>query len=383
MVVVVNALPLRAGGGLTVGLNVVAHLPKVAPGWRFYVLASRGVGYEELQSTNVSVRVVDWPALGPLGQLRYLNLDIPRLSRSVKANVLFTMGNMATVNTTLPQLLLFHKAHFVYPELWPVLFPSAAARRRFLLERAYFRMGLKRSRVVAQTDVMRARLIAQYGLDQNRVEVVPNAVDQARPSSRPGVQAATMAAVPTPYKCFYLTRYYDHKNLEILPEVSERLRELGLEDTVFVTTLSERDFGRALDGRVPGAGETAARQGLVNIGEVPMDQVGHCFQQSWALVMPTLLESFSGTYIEAMRYGCPILTSDRDFARAVCGDAALYFEPTDPADIAEKILRLRSEPGLREKLIENGRRRLKLISPGWAEITERYVGLLHEIATSG
>src|SRR5690606_14879601 len=161
MVVVVNALPLRAGGGLTVGLNVVAHLPKVAPGWRFYVLASRGVGYEELQSTNVSVRVVDWPALGPLGQLRYLNLDIPRLSRSVKANVLFTMGNMATVNTTLPQLLLFHKAHFVYPELWPVLFPSAAARRRFLLERAYFRMGLKRSRVVAQTDVMRARLIAQ------------------------------------------------------------------------------------------------------------------------------------------------------------------------------------------------------------------------------
>lgn len=377
MVFVINALPLRAGGGLTVGLNVISQLSEVAPRDRFYVLAPKGVGYEELQAANVSIYTVDWANLGTLGQLRYLNLHIPRLAKSLDASGLFTMGNMATVTTSLPQLLLFHKAHFVYPELWPVLFSSIGSRQRFLLERAYFRMGLNRSLVVTQTEVMRERLIAQYGIDSSRVVVVPNAVDQARYASMPGRQAQTMASADSPYRCFYLSKYYEHKNFEILPRVVERLRALGVEDTTFVTTLSERDYKKAFHDNDSSPDAYAGHPGILNIGEVPFDQIGHCFHQSWALVMPTLLESFSGTYIEAMRYGCPILTSDRDFARAVCGDAALYFEPTDPDDIAKAIVKLRVEPGLREDLIEKGRRRLQQITPGWAEVTGKYVKLLH------
>lgn len=96
--------------------------------------------------------------------------------------------------------------------------------------------------------------------------------------------------------------------------------------------------------------------------------------------MPTLLESFSGTYLEAMKAGCPILTSDRDFAREVCGEAALYFDPLDADSIVRTILRLRDEPGLRQRLIAAGQKRLQQRFPTWAEVTERYVELLRKIA---
>jgi glycosyltransferase involved in cell wall biosynthesis len=46
-----------------------------------------------------------------------------------------------------------------------------------------------------------------------------------------------------------------------------------------------------------------------------------------------------------MHLGTPILTSDLDFAREVCGEAAVYFSPWDPDAMATAIERLRDEPG--------------------------------------
>ena len=64
-----------------------------------------------------------------------------------------------------------------------------------------------------------------------------------------------------------------------------------------------------------------------------MDNVPALYTQCDGLLMPTLLESFSGTYVEAMYHGIPIFTSDFDFAKVVCGNAAKYFNPFDVSDI--------------------------------------------------
>ena len=40
-----------------------------------------------------------------------------------------------------------------------------------------------------------------------------------------------------------------------------------------------------------------------------------------------------------MQFGLPILTSDRDFARHICQDAALYFDPLDADSVARSMAR--------------------------------------------
>lgn len=59
-----------------------------------------------------------------------------------------------------------------------------------------------------------------------------------------------------------------------------------------------------------------------------------------------------------MHFGLPILTSDLDFAREVCGDAALYFDPWSPESLKGAILRLKNHPDLRDNLVEKGHARL-------------------------
>lgn len=75
-------------------------------------------------------------------------------------------------------------------------------------------------------------------------------------------------------------------------------------------------------------------------------------------VFADLLECFSANYPEAMKMNLPILTSDLSFAREVCGEAALYFDPTDELDIFDKIKIVIENKDVRTKLTEKGRSQL-------------------------
>ena len=72
------------------------------------------------------------------------------------------------------------------------------------------------------------------------------------------------------------------------------------------------------------------------------------------MFLPTLLECFSASYPEAMYMKCPILTSNLSFAHSLCGDSAIYFDPLNPKDIAEKILYLAREKEVQNSLIAKG-----------------------------
>lgn len=76
------------------------------------------------------------------------------------------------------------------------------------------------------------------------------------------------------------------------------------------------------------------------------------------MFLPTVLECFSASYVEAMKMQKPILTSDLGFAKGICNDAALYFSPTSATDIAEKVYLLAHNQMLQKQLIKSGNKQL-------------------------
>jgi glycosyltransferase involved in cell wall biosynthesis len=91
------------------------------------------------------------------------------------------------------------------------------------------------------------------------------------------------------------------------------------------------------------------------------------------------METFSFTYDEAMHFGLPILTSDRDFARERCQDAALYFDPLDADSVARAMAQVMDDEGLRNRLAANGKRLLEK-APSWDDIAGRFVDVLERVA---
>lgn len=95
------------------------------------------------------------------------------------------------------------------------------------------------------------------------------------------------------------------------------------------------------------------------IGQVPVAAVPSLYQQCDISFQPTLLECFTATYPEAMRMERPIVTTNLDFAKGLCGQAARYYEATDAQACADAIYEVATNETLRKQLIKDGKEQIK------------------------
>lgn len=99
---------------------------------------------------------------------------------------------------------------------------------------------------------------------------------------------------------------------------------------------------------------------------VPNDELEQLFATATALIDSTLATGFSLPTLEAMAIGLPVLLADTEVFREVGADAADYFTPGDPADLARAVLRLGADPARRAELARLGHERSALFS--WEKV---------------
>lgn len=87
-----------------------------------------------------------------------------------------------------------------------------------------------------------------------------------------------------------------------------------------------------------------------------------------AFVYPSLYEGFGIPPLEAMSTSCPVVASNTSSIPEVCGDAAAYFDPTDPDSICDAIERVTFDTALSADLIDRGHVRLERFS--WDRCTD-------------
>lgn len=150
--------------------------------------------------------------------------------------------------------------------------------------------------------------------------------------------------------CLSISTHYPHKNFEISIDVVKELRERYPEFKVrFVLTFDENEMPVPSD----------IRDSFVFVGRVDVAECPHLYEQCDIMFMPTLLECFTATYPEAMRMEKPIVTTDLEFARGLCGNAACYYSAVDPKSAAEAIYKVATDKEYAAKLVANGKEQLK------------------------
>jgi glycosyltransferase involved in cell wall biosynthesis len=93
------------------------------------------------------------------------------------------------------------------------------------------------------------------------------------------------------------------------------------------------------------------------LGWTSAEELEGLFALSAAFVFPSFYEGFGLPVLEAMARGVPVACSDRASLPEVAGDAALVFDPEQPAEIAGAMRRLLADGALRQRLSQAGRAR--------------------------
>lgn len=126
----------------------------------------------------------------------------------------------------------------------------------------------------------------------------------------------------------------------------------------------------------PGRLEISER--VLFLESIGNEELPEFYKHALCMVLPSLYEGFGLPVLEAMKYDCPVITSNVSSLPEAGGDACLYVDPEDTLDIADKITKLLASEKLREELKEKGRKQLQKFS--WEKTARETLKILEETA---
>ncbi len=333
MKLLVDFLAVTRGGGLQNAKNFWRTVSTSGGGHEWLAVTQPGTGLEELTTAHHQ-DIAIWPVSGFAHRLFLENGRLPALAARAGADVVLTPMGAGPLRGKLPRVIGWHDSSLAYPEseLW------TRTSRRFRAfewgrQRYVARAARTATHICVQTDTMARRLSRVWGIERARFRIVPNG-PSAFLASEPRAPAGTTAR---PLQILVIGDAKPTKNLEVVPYVARALESMDLPSWEIVMTIPEAEgewlgpFSRALS-EVPEAHNRIRR-----IGTVPHEQLGALYRASSAVLLPSFLESFSATYVEAMHFGVPLVTSDMDFARDICQGAARYADPFDAEALAGEL----------------------------------------------
>jgi glycosyltransferase involved in cell wall biosynthesis len=131
--------------------------------------------------------------------------------------------------------------------------------------------------------------------------------------------------------------------------------------------------GRVFRNRASGAESRLRMTGYVSDGELRA-----LYENAACFVYPSFYEGFGLPPLEAMTCGCPVVVSRAASLPEVCGDAAVYCDPSDPADIARAMEQVLGNPAEQEDLRRRSLERARSFS--WKQTACAVLGHLEDLA---
>ena len=321
-------------------------------------------GERGLDSQDVQVRSIPFPRLWT-----HLRLSLEMMLHP--PDVLFVPAHVLPLVHPRRSVATVHDLGFRY-------YPEAhrAADRRYLAWATAWN-ARRSAAVLADSQATKSDLVREYGVAEIKVHVVHLGRDESLvPVRDPEVLVRTRARYGLGKRyLLYVGTLQPRKNLSRVVEAFARLASSPLMDGVQLVLAGRRGWlYEDLFSRVKQGG---LEERILFPGYVDEADLAALYSGALGYVFPSLYEGFGIPVLEAQACGVPVMTSNNSSLPEVAGDAALLVDPTDVDAIADAILRLATDDGLRASLVERGLENVKRFS--WAKCARETLEVLESV----
>lgn len=208
---------------------------------------------------------------------------------------------------------------------------------------AYEREGLEAADlIIAVSNKTKDIISNNYQIDPNKIRVVHNAVDITN-KTRVGLEKKEGERI-----VLFLGRLAVSKGTDYLMEAAYKVIE-KYENVKFVFV----GKGNMMEYLINRSIELGIAKNVVFTGFMPNHEVDKAYRMADLFVMPSVLEPFGITALEAMRNGVPVLMSKQSGASEVVPNS-LKVDYWDIDEMANKILAVLQFNPLSQTLVEHG-----------------------------
>jgi len=230
--------------------------------------------------------------------------------------------------------------------------------------------AIKRAKkIIAVSNYTKKDILEYFNVKPEKIEIVYEGAPLR--TCLESIQDAPFINITRPY-LLYVGNAYPHKNLERLILAFQKLIKDKQIDCQLILVGEIDYFYQRL--RKMSSGAPSDR--IIFTDFVSDSDLNTLYQNASLYVFPSLGEGFGLPPLEAMAFGLPVVCSKATCLPEILGQAALYFDPENTKEMAEKIKMVFKDRKLQEKLIDQGFKRIQKYQ--WSKMAQETLGIYND-----
>lgn len=249
-------------------------------------------------------------------------------------DVVYTMAGPTYVEFQCLHVMGISDPYVTHADILPMIHGRTATQIMKLILSIFYKVyyAHKADHIIFQTNSSRNSFLKRYLFRKLNTHVIHNAIGDDLLNINTIRQHASDEV-----RIFCPAADYPHKALTSISDIAKNMRMMNSSlKFSFVLTIDESsDTWGIIKSRLTRYG---LENEVVTIGSFTHSDVYNVHKHMNLVFVPSILETFSASYLEAIAMQLPIVVADRPFAREICREYAFYTNPFDSKASARLLL---------------------------------------------
>jgi len=295
---------------------------------------------------NVTAIITRQPVKHTLLRKLWFDFKLPSILKKCKGDVFVSVDGFCSLTTTLPQCLLLHDLTYLYD-------PAALKKSTLFFYKRYLPKFLHKATSIATDSVfLKNDLALRYKIAEPKIDVIYPAAREVFLPVDENMKEETKRKYCDGKTFFIYTQgIYSHQSVMTLLKAFSIFKKRQKSNWKLVVTGSTESYSKSFTESLKAY---KYRDDIVLTGFVKEDDLVKLISSAYALIHPNQWVGISGSLLEAMNCHIPVIAPPDPVIKEIAGNAVLYANTDDHADVAEKMMLLYKDESLRKRLVEKG-----------------------------
>ena len=300
----------------------------------------------------------------------YKHLMLPGFVSKERIGLFHYLYNSAALYTPAPFVVTIHDLFYRHMKR------NLSLKNYLSLSLQMKRTAEKAKKIIAISHYTKSELVDYLRIKPDKISVIYHGRDERFYWEHDQEKLFSVKAkYNLPEKFFmYVGGFLKHKNLSTLIKAFSYFRKKSmLEHKLILVGRNTRNLRETIEE----IRNYNLEDKILWLGYVAVEDLAAIYNLAEALIIPSFFEGFCFPLLEAMACGTPIIASRSSSLPEIAGDAAVYFEPYNYAELTQEMTEIAANRATRKRISEEGLKRAQLFD--WKKCAAEVSAVYNEI----